>query len=103
MAVLEGQLQKDRSVQILAPGRIDHEYVGCQFISRSLEIPGEGQLLKDHLLNVSAITSRLAAKAGMPRVGALIGLAYDLDKNSTAFSSLRNKSLHEVKQITCVA
>jgi hypothetical protein len=37
-----------------------------------LRSPGEGQLLKDHLLNVPAITSRLAAKTGMPRVGALI-------------------------------
>lgn len=36
----------------------------------------EGQLLKDHLLNVSAITSWLAAKAGIPRVGALIGVAH---------------------------
>jgi len=42
--------------------------------------PGEGQLLKDHLLSVAAITSRLAAKTGMPRVGALIGLAHDLGK-----------------------
>jgi len=37
-----------------------------------LRSPGEGQLLKDHLLNVPAITSRLAAKTGKPRVGALI-------------------------------
>jgi hypothetical protein len=39
-----------------------------------LRSPGEGQPLKDHLLNVSAITSQLAAKTGMPRVGALIGV-----------------------------
>ena len=45
-----------------------------------LRYPGEGQLLKDHLLKVSAITSRLAAKTGMPRVGALIGPAHDLGK-----------------------
>ena len=41
-----------------------------------LRPPGEEQLLRDHLLRVSAITSRLAAKTGMPRVGALIGLAH---------------------------
>jgi CRISPR-associated endonuclease/helicase Cas3 len=46
---------------------------------------GEGQLLRDHLLKVSAITSRLAAKTGMPRVGALIGLAHDLGKYSAGF------------------
>jgi CRISPR-associated endonuclease/helicase Cas3 len=50
-----------------------------------LRPPGEEQFLKDHLLRVSAITSRLAAKVGMPRVGALIGLAHDLGKYSTAF------------------
>jgi CRISPR-associated endonuclease/helicase Cas3 len=50
-----------------------------------LRSPGEGQLLKDHLLNVSAITSRLAAKTSLPRVGALIGLAHDLGKYSTVF------------------
>ena len=41
-----------------------------------LRSPGEEQLLRDHLLRVSAITSRLAAKTGMPLVGALIGLAH---------------------------
>jgi CRISPR-associated endonuclease/helicase Cas3 len=46
---------------------------------------GDGQFLRDHLLRVSAITSRLSAKTGMPRVGALIGLAHDLGKYSTAF------------------
>ena len=46
---------------------------------------GDGQFLSDHLLKVSAITSRLAAKTGMPRVGALIGLAHDLGKYSNAF------------------
>ena len=45
-----------------------------------LKPSGDGQLLKDHLFNVSAITSRLAVKAGMPRAGALIGLAHDLCK-----------------------
>jgi hypothetical protein len=39
-----------------------------------LRSPGEGQLLKDHLLNVSSITSQLAATTDMPRVGALIGV-----------------------------
>jgi CRISPR-associated endonuclease/helicase Cas3 len=51
----------------------------------------EGQLLKDHLLNVTAITSRLAAKIGMPRVGALIGVAHDLGKYSTAFQDYLHK------------
>jgi CRISPR-associated endonuclease/helicase Cas3 len=46
---------------------------------------GDGQLLKDHLINVSAITSQLAGKIGMPHAGALIGLAHDLGKYSTAF------------------
>ena len=50
------------------------------FFLAHLRPPGEGQFLKDHLLRVSAITSRLAAKVGMPRVGALIGLAHDLGK-----------------------
>ena len=50
-----------------------------------LRSPGEGQLLRDHLLRVSAITSRLAAKTGMPRAGALIGLAHDLGKYSADF------------------
>ena len=52
-----------------------------------LSLPGEGQLLRDHLLNVSTITSRLAAKTGMPRVGALIGLAHDLGKYSSTFQA----------------
>jgi CRISPR-associated endonuclease/helicase Cas3 len=56
-----------------------------------LRSPGEGQHLKDHLLNVSAITSRLAAKIGMARVGALIGLAHDLGKYSTAFQDYLHK------------
>ena len=46
---------------------------------------GEIQLLRDHLLEVSAITSRLATKTGMPRAGELIGLAHDLGKYSDAF------------------
>ena len=46
---------------------------------------GESQLLSDHLLGVSAITSQLAAKIGMARAGELIGLAHDLGKYSTAF------------------
>jgi len=56
-----------------------------------LRPPGEGQFLRDHLLRVSAITSRLAAKTGMPRVGALIGLAHDLGKYSTAFQEYLQK------------
>jgi CRISPR-associated endonuclease/helicase Cas3 len=56
-----------------------------------LRPPGEEQLLRDHLLRVSAITSRLAAKVGMPRVGALIGLAHDLGKYSTAFQQYLRK------------
>ena len=47
--------------------------------------PGEEQLLSDHLLNTSTITSRLAAKTGLLRAGALIGLAHDLGKYSIAF------------------
>lgn len=50
-----------------------------------LKSSGEGQDLKEHLLNVSAITSRLAGKICMPRAGALIGLAHDLGKYSFAF------------------
>jgi CRISPR-associated endonuclease/helicase Cas3 len=46
---------------------------------------GEEQLLSDHLLGVSAITGRLAAKIRMSRVGALIGLAHDVGKYSAAF------------------
>lgn len=45
--------------------------VASSFLAH-LRSPGEGQLLKDHLLGVSAITSRLAAKPRMPRVGVLI-------------------------------
>jgi len=56
-----------------------------------LRPPGEEQLLRDHLLRVSAITSRLAAKVGMSRVGALIGLAHDLGKYSTAFQQYLRK------------
>lgn len=56
-----------------------------------LRVPGEGQQLKDHLLNVSAITSRLAAKIGMPRSGALIGLAHDLGKYSSDFQEYLSK------------
>jgi len=56
-----------------------------------LRPPGEGQLLRDHLLRVSAITSRLATKVGMPRVGALIGLAHDLGKYSAAFQQYLRK------------
>ena len=46
---------------------------------------GEAQPLRDHLLAVSTITSRLATKTGMPRAGALIGLVHDLGKYSDAF------------------
>jgi CRISPR-associated endonuclease/helicase Cas3 len=52
---------------------------------------GEIQLLRDHLLEVSAITSRLATKTGMPRAGALIGLAHDLGKYSDAFQQYLRK------------
>jgi len=40
-----------------------------------LRPPREEQLLSDHLLKVSAITSWLTAKAGILCVGALIGVA----------------------------
>jgi CRISPR-associated endonuclease/helicase Cas3 len=52
---------------------------------------GEGQFLGDHLLKVSEISSRLAAKIGMPRVGALVGLAHDLGKYSNAFQDYLDK------------
>ncbi len=39
-----------------------------------LRAPGGEQFLRNHLLKVSAITSRLAAKIGMPLVGELIAL-----------------------------
>ena len=42
---------------------------------------GEGQPLGKYLLRVSAITSRLAAKTGMP-LGALIGFAHAHGKYS---------------------
>jgi len=45
---------------------------GANSFLAHLRSPEEEQLLKDHLLNVPAITSRLAAKTGKPRVGALI-------------------------------
>ena len=65
--------------------RIAHRMPPANSFLAHLRSPGEGQLLSDHLLGVSAIASRLAAKTGMPRVGALIGLAHDLGKYSTAF------------------
>jgi CRISPR-associated endonuclease/helicase Cas3 len=52
---------------------------------------GEVQLLRDHLLEVSAITSRLATKIDMPRAGKLIGLAHDLGKYSDAFQQYIRK------------
>ena len=52
---------------------------------------GERQSLCDHLLGVSAITSRLASKTGMSRVGALIGLAHDLGKYSNSFQDYLDK------------
>jgi hypothetical protein len=48
---------------------------GANSFLAHLRSPEGEQLLKDHLLNVSAITSRLAAKIGMPRAGALVDLA----------------------------
>ncbi len=46
---------------------------------------GEVQSLRCHLLQVSAISARLAAKIGMKRAGELIGLTHDLGKYSQAF------------------
>jgi CRISPR-associated endonuclease/helicase Cas3 len=46
---------------------------------------GEDQLLSSHLLQVSVISARLAAKIGMSRAGELIGLTHDLGKYSQAF------------------
>lgn len=56
-----------------------------------LRAPGGEQFLRNHLLKVSAITSRLAAKIGMPLVGELIGLAHDLGKYSTDFQDYLHK------------
>ena len=46
---------------------------------------GEVQALSRHLLQVSAISARLAAKIGMERAGELVGLTHDLGKYSRAF------------------
>jgi hypothetical protein len=54
----------------------------CDFLSsrQFTWSPGKHQLLMDHLSKVSWIASRLAAKAGLPRVGTLIGLAHEFGK-----------------------
>jgi CRISPR-associated endonuclease/helicase Cas3 len=56
-----------------------------------IKSPEEKQPLSDHILSVSAFTSRFAEKLGMPRVGALIGLAHDLGKYSTDFQEYIQK------------
>ena len=64
---------------------------GANSFLAHLRSPEGEQLLKDHLLNVSAITSRLAAKTGLPHVAALIGLAHDLGKYSIASQQYLNR------------
>jgi CRISPR-associated endonuclease/helicase Cas3 len=49
------------------------------------------QELREHLNGVAAITSRLAAKIGMPHAGELIGLTHDLGKYSEAFQQYLQK------------
>ncbi len=57
---------------------------------------GEVQALSRHLLQVSAISARLAAKIGMERAGELIGLTHDLGKYSQAFQQyLQEQALNE--------
>jgi CRISPR-associated endonuclease/helicase Cas3 len=46
---------------------------------------GQAQPLLEHLTAVSALCSRLAAKIGLARAGALIGLLHDLGKYSSEF------------------
>jgi CRISPR-associated endonuclease/helicase Cas3 len=47
--------------------------------------PEGWQELREHLQDVAAISSRLAAKIGLSQAGKLIGLAHDLGKYSDAF------------------
>lgn len=57
---------------------------------------GEVQALSRHLLQVSAISARLAAKIGMEGAGELIGLTHDLGKYSQAFQQyLQEQALNE--------
>lgn len=43
------------------------------------------QLLREHLINVSDMTSSNASKIGLPNLGKLLGLIHDLGKYSTSF------------------
>jgi CRISPR-associated endonuclease/helicase Cas3 len=70
---------------------LEHLLAADSFFAH-LRSPGEGQLLRDHLLRVSVLTSKLAAKIGLPRAGELIGLAHDLGKYSTAFQDYLRKA-----------
>ena len=57
---------------------------------------GEVQSLSRHLLQVSAVSARLAAKIGMERAGELVGLTHDLGKYSRAFQQyLQEQALNE--------
>ncbi len=57
---------------------------------------GEDQRLSSHLLQVSVISARLAAKIGMERAGELVGLTHDLGKYSRAFQQyLQEQALNE--------
>ncbi|MGC9159402.1 MAG: CRISPR-associated helicase Cas3' [Terracidiphilus sp.] len=59
-----------------------------------LRQPGDVQALSIHLLQVSAISARLAAKIGMGRAGELIGLTHDLGKYSQAFQQYLREVAH---------
>jgi hypothetical protein len=76
MTVFWAKLPENCYNHVLKPRRMIKRISAANAFFAHLRSPGEEQLLCDHLLNTSTITSRLAAKAGMPRVGALIGLAH---------------------------
>jgi len=55
------------------------------FIAHRRESDGKEQSLSEHLKNVSNLTGKLAAKAGLEKEGQLIGLLHDLGKASNEF------------------
>jgi CRISPR-associated endonuclease/helicase Cas3 len=60
---------------------------------------GEVQALSRHLLQVSAISARLAAKIGMERAGELIGLTHDIGKYSQAFQQYLQDQAHNEEMV----
>jgi len=48
---------------------------------------GSGQILRHHLLSVSELSRKHAAKIGLSGAGALIGLLHDLGKYSDEFQN----------------